>query len=245
MRFVHPLAGRALAADVVGALGARLGKLASVDVPVAPGFVVATAAWHLTRLMGDGWGLPGAVSEQVDAALAELAGDAPVTVRAAPVLPEAAAGAPTLTRRDELEGVLRAELEAAPLPSAVVVQRRAHAVDGAPSGRGVAYTRDPVGGGVWPVGRFRWGASTIDIDIDELSRRLPAVGIALRSALARIESLDRDLRRVSFTLEDGRLWFDDAEPVPSDALGRQPSLDLEDQERHLRRQLGGRVGSDV
>ena len=85
MRFVHSLHAGALSADVAGLLGARLGGLVSLDLPVAPGFVIGTAAWHLWRVCGPGWDLPASVAEEVDSALAELDGGA-LTVRAAPVV---------------------------------------------------------------------------------------------------------------------------------------------------------------
>ena len=49
--------------------------------------------------------------------------------------------------------------------------------------------------------------------LDELNRWVPAAGLQLRSALSRVESLHRSVCEVSFTLEAGGLWIDDARPV--------------------------------
>jgi hypothetical protein len=276
VRLVHSLLGPPLDTNVVGALGARVGELASVNVPVSPGFVVGTAAWHLDRVLGDDWGLSAAISEEVAAALAQFDEDILFSVRAARAAANASAGPPLLdvglhegnfgalarrtslgyarrayravapppkVRLEQLEAAVKASLQAARAPSAVVVQACTYAQGRPPAGRGVAYTRDPVSGGVWPVGTFR--STRCSMDIDAFSRRQPAVGIELRVALARIESVHDDVRRVSFTLEGGRLWFDDAAPVPLGHHGRQPSLNLEDQQRDLRGQLGGGVGPEV
>ena len=134
------------------------------------------------------------------------------------------------------------------VPTAVVVQARSSAEGKPPSGQGRAFTRDPLRGTVWPTGEFRSGRSVMSLDA--LSRWVPAAGLQLRSALARIESLHRSVSEVSFTLEAGELWIDDARPArhsraaarcasPSPGSGRrrQPALDLEDQQRHLNRQL--------
>jgi hypothetical protein len=244
VRLVHPLSGPPLDANVVGALGARLGGLASLDVSVSPGFVVGTAAWRLYRVFGDDWGLPAAISEQLAEALAAFDEQVLFSVRAAPSARDAAAARPLVevglhdgnldalarrtslrfarkayrtigvagrSRLEQLEAALKTLLDAAPAPTAVVVQARTYAEGRPPSGCGVAYTRDPVGGGVWPVGTFR--SAHTEMDIDAVSRCQPALGIELRSALARVESLHDDVRRVTFTLEAGCLWFEDAEPL--------------------------------
>lgn len=271
MRAVHPLDGPPLDPDVVGALGARLSGLTALDVPVAPGFVVGTAAWHLGRLVGDEWGIPATIAEQLGSAMRLFADDVLLSVKLAPAAVGATTGpalfdvglndttfdalarrtslgfarrafrdlgAPRTGRFEQLVRAITLLLARAPTPSAVVVQARTYAEGKAPSGHGVVYTRDPVGGAVWPVGTFRSGRSSVDID--ELSRSQPEVGIGLRAALARIETLHEDVRRVSFTVEAGSLWVDDAEPVrrPLDGHGAQAALDPEDQQRHLCRQLG-------
>ena len=64
---------------------------------------------------------------------------------------------------------------------------------------------------MWPTGEFRSGRSVMSLDA--LSRRVPAAGLQLRAALARVESLHRTVCEVSFTIEAGRLWIDDARPV--------------------------------
>ena len=102
---MHALHDGALAADVAGRLGARLGGLISLDLPVAPGFVIGTAAWHLSRLLGEAWELPATVAEEVRGALGELDGDL-VTVRAAPARPGVAGGPPWATPGERLEAVL-------------------------------------------------------------------------------------------------------------------------------------------
>ena len=207
MTLVRPLTAPPLAPDVVGVLGARLAELVALELPVAPGFVVGTAAWHLARLVGDGWGLPETVAEPVRAARAALDGSPPLLLRAAPATPGvAAAPARAVGRGEPLEPALQALIAGAPTPTAVVVQAEAD-----PEGRGTAYTRDPLGGGVWPTGRYRAGRSTVDLD--RLSRRLPAVGLELRRALARVESAHGCVCEVDFTLAGGRLWVDDARPL--------------------------------
>ena len=47
---VHPLSALTAGAEVIGSRGAGLARLARWQLPVAPGFVVGTAAWHLSRL---------------------------------------------------------------------------------------------------------------------------------------------------------------------------------------------------
>jgi len=195
---------------VAGLLGARLGGLISLDLPVAPGFVVGTAAWHLCHLCGDRCDLPAALVEQVREALGELDRGV-LTVRAAPPMQAVAAGLPRTTKADQLEEVLRSLIEHAGVPIAVVVQARTSAEGSPPSGCGRAFTRDPLRGTVWPTGEFRCGRSVMSLDA--LSRRLPAAGLQLRAALARVESLHRTVCEVSFTIEEGRLWIDDARPV--------------------------------
>ena len=243
MRFVHALHAGALSADVAGLLGARLGGLISVGLPVAPGFVIGTAAWHLSRVLGEGWDVPASVAEEVRRALGEL-DDRLLSVRAAPAVPGVAARPPVLdvglsvqafdalARRTSLGYARRAyrtadqpwappaeQLEAAlgsiarhsTVPTAVIVQARTYAEGKPPSGRGRAFTRDPLRGTVWPVGEFRSGRSVMGLDA--LSQWLPSAGLQLRVALSRVESLQRGVSELGFTIEAGRLWIDDARPV--------------------------------
>ena len=205
---MHALHDGARAAEVAGLLGARLGSLISLDLPVAPGFVIGTAAWQLARLLGEGWELLPTVAEEVRNALGELDGDL-LTVRAAPALPGAAASPPWATPAERLEAVLESIARHAAVPTAVIVQ--AHAEGLPPSGHGRAFTRDPLRGTVWPVGEFRSGRCVMTLD--GLSRWTPAAGLQLRAALSRVESLQRGVSEVSFTLEAGRLWIDDARPA--------------------------------
>jgi hypothetical protein len=204
---VRPLSAPPLGPAVVGTLGARLSELVALELPVAPGFVVGTGAWHMTRMIGEGWGLPETVAEPVRAAREQLDGAPPLVVRPAPAVGGAEAAPARAVGRDEpLEPAIQALLAASPTPTAVVVQARAY-----PEGRGTAYTRDPLGGGVWPTGEYRTARSTVDLD--RLSRRLPAVGLELRRALARVESAHGCVCALDFTLAGGRLWVDDARPV--------------------------------
>ena len=93
----------------------------------------------------------------------------------------------------------------------MVVQTRTYAEGKPPSGHGRAFTRDPVRGTVWPVGEFRSGHSIMGLD--GLSRLLPDAGLQLRAALSGVEALQRGVSEVSFTIEAGRLWIDDARPA--------------------------------
>lgn len=71
MRLVHELGSSVTGRDVLGRRGADLAQLADLDLPIAPGFVIATAAWHLLRL-STREGTAAALREQVDAALRAL-----------------------------------------------------------------------------------------------------------------------------------------------------------------------------
>jgi hypothetical protein len=210
VRFVHDLHAGALSADVAGLLGARLGGLISLELPVAPGFVIETAAWHLSRVLGEAWNVPETVAEEVRDALGELDGRL-LAVRAAPAVPGVPAGPPWTPPAEQLELALGSIARQAPVPTAVIVQAHTCAEGKPPCGHGRAFTRDPQHGTVWPVGEFRSGRSVVSLD--ELSRWLPAVGLQLRTALARVESLHRTVCEVSFTVEAGRLWIDDARPT--------------------------------
>ena len=149
---MHSLHASALSADVAGLLGARLGGLVSLDLPVAPGFVIGTAAWHLYRLCGPAWRLPASVAEEVGGGVRELDGRL-LAVRAAPALPHVATGSPVRVGRDDeqLEAALCAILEHSAVPTAVVVQANTPAEGEPPSGHGRAFTRDPLRGTVWPT----------------------------------------------------------------------------------------------
>ena len=208
---MYSLHARAFSADVAGLLGARLGGLVSLDLPVAPGFVIGTSAWHLWRVCGEAWGLPASVGEDVRHGLRELDGDV-LAVRAAPVLAGAGAGSPVVrVAPDRLEAALRPILGRSRGPTAVVVQARTRADGAPPSGHGRAFTRDPLRGTVWPTGEFRSGRSVMSLDA--LSRWAPEAGVQLRAALSRVETLHRSVCEVTFTLEAGRLWIDDAWPA--------------------------------
>jgi hypothetical protein len=244
VRFVHPLHRGSLSADVAGLLGARLGGLISFDLPVAPGFVIGTAAWQLYRLCEPGWDVPASVLEEVGRALSELDGAPLLAVRAAPAVPGVAGAPPLLdvglsdhsfdalakrtslgyarrsyraleqpraTRAEQLEAALQSIVEQAHVPTAVIVQARTYAEGKPPAGRGRAFTRDPKHGTVWPTGEFRSGRSVMSLDA--LSRCAPGVGVELRAALGRVESLHASVCEVCFTLEAGRLWIDDAQPT--------------------------------
>jgi len=89
-----------------------------------------------------------------------------------------------------------------------------------------AYTREPTTGKVVPVGRFLpggdWGRPDApvapEMDLDELRRHIPSADDDLRRGLAGIEAIQRDMCEVDFTIERGRLWFDDARPGRRSAL---------------------------
>jgi hypothetical protein len=217
VRLVHALDGRTRDPDVVGLRGSRLAALASLDLAIAPGFVIGTGAWHLARLLG-GAGLPVTVSEQLTAAAAGLAGAPRLSVSPAPVASDHAAEAAVRVDGgdvERIEAATRRLLHAAVTPVAVIVQACGAADPRPPSGTGIAFTRDPLSGAVWPSGEFRTGDAVMDLDA--FSRRLPEAGIELRRALARIESLHRAVCEVRFTLVGGRLFFDDAKPAPPSA----------------------------
>jgi hypothetical protein len=243
VRFVHSLHAGALSADVAGVLGARLGGLISLDLPVAPGFVIGTAAWRLWRVYGPSWDLPVSVTEEVRQGLAEIDGGL-LAVRAAPTATGVAPGPPAIdvgltdssfetlakrtslgyarrsfrqlllpqaSRAEQLEAALRPIIRDSGVPTAVIVQARTYAEGKPPSGQGRAFTRDPLSGTVWPTGEFRSGRSVMSLDA--FSRWVPAAGLELRAALSRVESSHRGVCEVSFTLEAGRLWIDDARPA--------------------------------
>jgi hypothetical protein len=132
-------------------------------------------------------------------------------VRAAPARRTVAPGLPRTIHAEQLEAVLRAMIEHAGVPTAAIVQARTDAEGTPPSGHGRAFTRDPLRGTVWPTGEFRSGRSVMSLDA--LSRWVPAAGVQLRATLAAVESLHRSVCEVSFTIEAGRLWIDDAGPV--------------------------------
>ena len=228
MRLVHPLSAPPLEPDVVGLLGACLGGFLSLDLPVAPGFAIGTAAWHLDRVCGADWGLPETVSEQVGEALAELDTEGPVWVRASPL---SGRDGERWVRAPELEGAVQQLFDRSALPTAVVVQARAPA-----GGWGKALTRDPLRGTVWPTGEFRTVESAMDLDA--FSRWMPQVAVELRSGLGRIESLYKTVCEVSFSLADGTLWFDDARP-----LRHSPEAGRRLTEAGLRRPQAGVPGS--
>jgi len=127
-------------------------------------------------------------------------------------MPGAGAGPPALDiGAQQLEVALRTLVVRAGVPTAVIVQARTDAEGRPPSGSGRAFTRDPQDGTVWPVGEFRSGRTVMSLD--GLSRWVPAAGVQLRAALSRVESLQRSVSEVRFTLEAGRLWIDDAKPA--------------------------------
>ena len=129
---------------------------------------------------------------------------------------------PRASRAEQLEAALRPILGDSRVPTAVIVQARTYAEGKPPSGHGRAFTRDPLRGTVWPTGEFRSGRSVMSLD--ELNRWVPATGLQLRSALSRVESLHRSVCEVSFTLEAGRLWIDDARPVRHSRAARRIAL---------------------
>lgn len=213
---VHDLSATPLEPEMAGRLGACLGRLLSVDVPVAPGFVIGMGAWSLCRVGEADWALPGTVVDQVRAAAARLGADEPRWLRAAPL---AGHGPERWVASNALERAVEEQFVAAPLPTAIVVQAR-----GPARGHGTAVTRDPRRGTVWPSGRFRGEEGTVDLDA--LSRSSPEIGVQLRSGLGRIESLYKDVCEVSFSLVGDRLWFDDVRRLRHSSEAAQQLVDI-------------------
>jgi len=309
VRLVHALGTSVSGVGVLGARGDRLSRLKRLDLPIAPGFAVATTAWRLTRLPGAA-DVGATLQAQTSAALAALelesghriddaqrplllsitpsgrdgadraapirdvglsdatveglaaragAGfawgayrdllyavclrvhglDAAAVDRAAPAGASAADqvdGLKGLLRacgrawpergRDQLAAILTALIEAADEPTALVVQTRTIGAVDERSGAGTVLTREPETGKAVPVGRFRpggdWGRPDApfapEMDLDELRRHIPGADDDLRRGLAGIEAIQRDMCEVDFTIERGRLWFDDARPGRRSAL---------------------------
>jgi hypothetical protein len=216
MRLVHKLSATPLEPETAGRLGACLGRLLSVEVPVAPGFVIEMAGWSLNRSNRLGRALPATITQQMHEAASELDAAERLWVRAAPL---SGHGPERWVAHSELAGVVRDVLRAAPLPTAVVVQARAPA-----PGRGTAVTRDPRRGTVWPSGRFHCGDRTVDLDA--LTRSRPEMGVRLRSGLGRIESVFKDVCEVSFSLAGERLWFDDVRRLRHSPEAAQQLVDI-------------------
>ena len=182
----------------------------SLDLPVAPGFVLGTAAWHLYRLCGDGRELPATVVEEVRGALGELDRGV-LTVRAAPTVRGVAPGLPGRRPPSSVEAALRSMLAHAGVPTAVIVQARTRRGQATRPGTAGPSPAIRCAGRCGRRGEFRSGRSVMSLDA--LSRWVPAAGVQLRAALSRVESLHRSVCEVSFTVEAGRLWIDDARPV--------------------------------
>jgi len=71
VRLVHALGTGVSGVGVLGARGDRLSRLKRLDLPIAPGFAVATTAWRLTRLAGPA-DVDATLRSQTSAALAAL-----------------------------------------------------------------------------------------------------------------------------------------------------------------------------
>jgi hypothetical protein len=216
VRLVHKLSATPLEPEMAGRLGACLGRLLSVDLPVAPGFVIGIAGWSLTRVGGVGGALPAAVVDEIREAASELDAREPLWVRAAPL---SGRGPERWVPCGELDLAVHEVFVAARLPVAIVVQARARA-----RGHGTAVTRDPRRGTVWPSGEFRSDGHAVDLDA--LSRRSPEIGVQLRSGLGRIESLYKDVCEVSFSLAGERLWFDDIRRLRHSREAAQQLVDI-------------------
>jgi pyruvate,orthophosphate dikinase len=108
-----------------------------------------------------------------------------------------------LQRLDDLQG------------TAVTVQAMVFGNDGADSGAGVAFSRDPSTGDAIPVIEVLFGAQGEDIvsgnrtpeTQNAIERRLPAVAAQLRETLERLEREFADVQDVEFTIERGKLWL--------------------------------------
>lgn len=99
--------------------------------------------------------------------------------------------------------------------TAVTVQAMVFGNMGRRSGAGVAFSRDPSTGEKTPVVDLLFEAQGEDVVSgrrtpvagDALAARLPAISDALLEALARLETVFRDVQDVEFTIENGRLWM--------------------------------------
>lgn len=84
----------------------------------------------------------------------------------------------------------------------------------APSGSGVAFSRDPSTGENTPYGEILYDAQGEDVvsgvrdaePLEALDARLPELGRQLREIMLRLEQDARDLIEVEFTIELGKLW---------------------------------------
>ncbi len=173
----------------------------------------------------------------VDAAVAHAGAAADAQVRALKCM-VAGAGCPWPEHaRDQLAQAMRSLLQAAPTPTAVVVQARTFGAGTEPSGSGRVFSRDPVGGAIGSFGEFRPGADRLDyaeqragmIGMDGLWQHFPGAAAALCSGLASIEVIHHDMCEVEFTLEAGQLFLHDARPGPRTSRAAvQIAVDLVD-----------------
>lgn len=101
------------------------------------------------------------------------------------------------------------------LGTAVVVQAMVFGNQGATSGTGVAFTRDPATGEAKPCGDFVQNAQGEDVvsgshnagTLEDMRRLLPEAHDELIRTLHRLELHYRDLCDVEFTVEQGKLWI--------------------------------------
>jgi len=99
--------------------------------------------------------------------------------------------------------------------TAVTVQTMVFGNNGAASGAGVAFSRDPSTGAAAPVIDVLFGSQGDDVvsgghnpqTETAIARAFPAVAEELRTALRRLEDEFADVQDVEFTIENGKLWL--------------------------------------
>jgi pyruvate,orthophosphate dikinase len=99
--------------------------------------------------------------------------------------------------------------------TAVTVQAMVFGNDGANSGAGVAFSRDPSTGADVPVIEVLFGAQGEDVVSGNrtpeteaaIERALPGVAAQLCDTLTRLEREFADVQDAEFTIEDGKLWM--------------------------------------
>ncbi|RFD26604.1 pyruvate, phosphate dikinase [Mycobacterium uberis] len=99
--------------------------------------------------------------------------------------------------------------------TAVIVQAMVFGNQGANSGAGVLFSRNPITGGSEPFGEWLPGGQGDDVmsglvdvqPITALRDDKPAVYDELMDAASHLERLGSDVQEIEFTVEDGKLWL--------------------------------------
>jgi pyruvate, orthophosphate dikinase len=99
--------------------------------------------------------------------------------------------------------------------TAVTVQAMVFGNNGASSGAGVAFSRDPSTGAARPVVDVLFDSQGEDVvsgghnpeTEESLAQALPDVAAQLREAMRRLEQDFADIQDVEFTIENGKLWM--------------------------------------